>query len=137
MEAEPLKSEPPKRKRRWFQFSLRSLLIVVTLLAVACGYVGSQAEIVRERKAMLALIRSEGGDTPGFTHYKRPPPVPWLRRVMGDEWIDTIVLARAVDAEKLADIKQTFPDADLYLWDESGSFLQELSKHSARDGRDD
>jgi hypothetical protein len=35
MEAEPSKAEPPKRKRRWFQFSLRTLMIVVTLLAVA------------------------------------------------------------------------------------------------------
>jgi hypothetical protein len=34
MEAEPLKAEPPKRKRRWFQFSLRTLLIVVTVVAV-------------------------------------------------------------------------------------------------------
>jgi hypothetical protein len=33
MEAEPPKAEPPKRKRRWFQFSLRMLLIGVTLLA--------------------------------------------------------------------------------------------------------
>ena len=30
-------SHPPKRRRRWFQFSLRTLMIVVTLLAVACG----------------------------------------------------------------------------------------------------
>jgi hypothetical protein len=29
MESEPPKVDPPKRKRRWFQFSLRSLLIVV------------------------------------------------------------------------------------------------------------
>jgi hypothetical protein len=34
MPTEPPKAEPPKRKRRWFQFSLRSLMIVVTLLAV-------------------------------------------------------------------------------------------------------
>jgi hypothetical protein len=26
---EPSKVEPPKRKRRWFQFSLRSLLILM------------------------------------------------------------------------------------------------------------
>ena len=32
MEAEPPKAEP-KRKRRWFQFRLRSLMIGVTLLA--------------------------------------------------------------------------------------------------------
>jgi hypothetical protein len=39
MQTEPSEAEPPKRKRRWFQFSLRALL-VVTLLAVACAYVG-------------------------------------------------------------------------------------------------
>jgi hypothetical protein len=27
MQTEPSKADPPKRKRRWFQFSLRSLLI--------------------------------------------------------------------------------------------------------------
>jgi hypothetical protein len=40
MESEPPKADPPKRKHRWFQFSLRTLLIVVTLLAILCGYVG-------------------------------------------------------------------------------------------------
>ncbi len=35
MEAEPPKADQPKRKRRWFQFSLRTLMIVVKLLAVA------------------------------------------------------------------------------------------------------
>jgi hypothetical protein len=33
---------------RRFQFGLRTLMIVVTLLAGACGYVGWQANIVRE-----------------------------------------------------------------------------------------
>jgi hypothetical protein len=37
MEAESLKAEPPKRKRRWFQFSLRTLLIAVTVVALLAG----------------------------------------------------------------------------------------------------
>ena len=40
MQTEPTKAEPPKRKRRWFQFSLRTQLIVVTLdglLLIATG----------------------------------------------------------------------------------------------------
>ena len=37
MEAEPTKAEPPKRKRRWFQFSLRTLMIAVTLFTVWLG----------------------------------------------------------------------------------------------------
>ena len=34
MQTEPSKADPPKRKRRWFQFSLRTLMIGVTLLAI-------------------------------------------------------------------------------------------------------
>jgi hypothetical protein len=29
MQTEPTEADPPKRKRRWFQFSLRTLLLVV------------------------------------------------------------------------------------------------------------
>jgi uncharacterized protein (TIGR03067 family) len=34
MEADPPKAEPPKRKRRWFQFSLRTL-VIFTLIALS------------------------------------------------------------------------------------------------------
>jgi hypothetical protein len=61
MQTEPRKTDPPKRKRRWFQFSLRSLLIGVTLTAVGCGYVARQAEVVRERQAFLDRIVRMGG----------------------------------------------------------------------------
>jgi hypothetical protein len=37
MQTEPPKADLPKRKRRWFQFSLRTLLIAVTLLCVYFG----------------------------------------------------------------------------------------------------
>jgi hypothetical protein len=49
VQTDPTNSNPPKRKRRWFQFSLRTLMIGVTLLAMVCGYVGRQTKIVRER----------------------------------------------------------------------------------------
>jgi Tfp pilus assembly protein FimT len=37
MHSEPSKVVPPKRKRRWFQFSLRTLMIVVVIFSVQCG----------------------------------------------------------------------------------------------------
>jgi hypothetical protein len=37
MPTEPSKAEPPKRKRRWYQFSLRTLLVVVTIATVQCA----------------------------------------------------------------------------------------------------
>jgi hypothetical protein len=47
--------------RRRFQFRLRTLMIGVPLLAVPLGYVGWQAKIVRERRAMLIWIEDNGG----------------------------------------------------------------------------
>jgi hypothetical protein len=32
---DPPKADPPNRKRRWFQFSLRTLMFGVTLVAIA------------------------------------------------------------------------------------------------------
>jgi hypothetical protein len=37
MEAELPKADPPKRKRRWYQFSLRTLMIGVTLFCAVLG----------------------------------------------------------------------------------------------------
>ena len=46
-------ADQPSPRRR-FQFRLRTLMIVVTLLAVVCGYVSNQGAIVRQRKAILS-----------------------------------------------------------------------------------
>jgi hypothetical protein len=51
MQMEPDVAAAPKRKRRWFQFSLRTLMIVVTVLAVPLGYVGWLAKEERSRLA--------------------------------------------------------------------------------------
>ena len=57
MQTEPSKADPPKRKRRWFQFSLRTLLIGVTLLAVACWGIVDRARLIRERDDALRQAR--------------------------------------------------------------------------------
>ena len=70
-------------KRRRFQFELRTLLVVVALLSIACGYVGWQANIVRERKAVIAELQRIGG---GITAPAPDPPQfgSWIRRILGD-----------------------------------------------------
>ena len=37
MQTDPSKAEPPKRKRRFFQFRLRTLMIVVSVFCVMVG----------------------------------------------------------------------------------------------------
>ena len=55
MEAKPPKSIPPKRKRRWFQYSLRSLLIFSLICAVASA---SVAGLLMDQQEMTLPSRS-------------------------------------------------------------------------------
>ena len=48
-----LNAAQPKSRRRWCQFTLRTMLLAVAVLALPCAYVGWQAKIVAERKAWL------------------------------------------------------------------------------------
>ena len=68
MPTEPPNAEPPKRIRHWLQFSLRTLLIGVTLLAVGLFLIASfivgrnDSELAIE--AATARCRDEGWQTP-------------------------------------------------------------------------
>jgi hypothetical protein len=95
---------------RRFQVRLRTLLIGVTLLAVACGYVGWQVKIVREREAMLKdphffLIgyRLEVAGT-----------IPWLRRRLGDTDCLGIIGDEDVSDADLERYRLAFPEADIW-----------------------
>ena len=62
MQSEPSKADPPKRKRRRFQFRLRTLMIGVTLvaaLAACCRYVDRETSIVNERRKVLTEINGD------------------------------------------------------------------------------
>jgi hypothetical protein len=135
MDAESIKADPPKRKRRWFQFSLRTLLIGVMLLAVAfdfCGYVGRQAEIVRERRALLDRIVRLGGCYNNISrryfpmdwhavHLRGGTPSPPLgqptlsaiRELLGDEAIQCVGLSP--DASLYDEARAKFPETSIGL----------------------
>jgi hypothetical protein len=49
IEADVPKPEPPKRKRRWFQFSLRTRMIGVTVGTVTCAWLAHEAPFVQHR----------------------------------------------------------------------------------------
>jgi len=50
-----------KPRRRWYQFSLRTLLIVVTLSAVPLGWVGWKVEQGRRQRAVIAWVEKMVG----------------------------------------------------------------------------
>jgi hypothetical protein len=109
METEPLKADLPKRKRRWYQFSLRSLFIGVTLLAVPLGYVAWQAKIVNERKALLSSGRlSLVGQVADETRR-----IPWLRARLGDVDCWVIVLDDNTSDAEVERLRSLFAEADV------------------------
>jgi hypothetical protein len=106
--------EPVKkpRKRRWFQFSLRTLLIGVTLLAVACAYVAHEKAIADRRRDLLkwigqhqSQIRTDGG-LPVDEEVEKPS---FVRRLLGDQIIAEVYLRQEVSEDDIQRIKDTFP----------------------------
>ena len=126
MEADPLKAEPPKRKRRWFQFSLRTLLIFMLVCAVACAWLGRMIEQKRRERGAVEAIRKAGGSvlydyqvqpSGRRMRFAEPTGPAWLRSLLGDNFfsdVDSVNLndplrsaaALAGPIEELEDIKR-------------------------------
>jgi hypothetical protein len=90
MEAEPTNAESTKRKRRWFQFSLRTTMVAVTLLCVWLGVVCNRAN--RQRRAVEVLRKSGALVWYGYEFEidengeSRPPGPDWLRNLIGVDY---------------------------------------------------
>jgi hypothetical protein len=119
MQTEPPNADPPKRKRRWFQFSLRTLLIGVTLLAVPCAYVGLQAKIVRERKAHLQATQAThvgGWNIFVFARGDKTKAPTGIRLWLGDEAHDSVIVDRDASEETKQAVAALFPESDILNW---------------------
>ncbi len=89
-------------------------MIVVTLLAVVCGYVGWQARIVRERKTTLdnfsrrkiAVFYVSEDDV-------LQSSLPWIRRQLGDRLVTWIGLDRNSPKEFREHAREIFPESTL------------------------
>lgn len=111
MDEKPSAAAQPEARRRWYQFSLRMLLIVVTALAVPCAYLGWQAKIVSHRKLVLKSATEHGLILmPDAAAADAVATVPWIRRMMGDVPVRSAwwVGASKEDRERFA---EAFPEA--------------------------
>ena len=121
MPTEPPKAEPPKRRRRWFQFSLSSLMVGVTLLAVPCAYIGWQAKIVRERRA--ELNRTVDARLVGIADNDEERVNPWIRRVFGDQRVASIRMLVGTSEAELVRLRVLFPEAKIEVWSPADQVL--------------
>lgn len=110
MQSEPTQVEPPKRRRRWSQFSLRSLMIVVTLFCVAAGWFATQARAVRDRKAALynharfIILYSFLDEQDRRANWP-------LRQWLGDVPIEHMVVTHDIPPDDFETIRHAFPEA--------------------------
>ena len=101
MQTDPPKAEPPKHKRRWYQFSLRTLMIFTLACAVSAGWLGKRMEQKRkEREAVAAIVNLGGavhydyqrgeGPRPSWRLRGDPSGSAWLRKLLGENFFSEI-----------------------------------------------
>src|SRR5262245_33675445 len=111
---------PLRPSRRWLRFSLRTLLVLVT---VFCVWLGWQVSIVHERKAALAKPGIvERVVYPGDDEWNKAdsvPTLPFWRYWMGDRPVPSIILsedhALEVGLPGTDELQRVFPDSNLYV----------------------
>src|SRR6185312_3759623 len=95
------------RSRRYLTFSLRSLFVVTTALAVWLGIVVNRA---REQREAVKAIEAVGGyvvyDWEWNTPVPEEPPGPaWLRRLTGDDFFQNVKSAGFHRAKEVTILK--------------------------------
>ncbi|MCU0878176.1 MAG: hypothetical protein MUF06_10360 [Pirellulaceae bacterium] len=97
--------------RRWLQFSLRTLLIVMLLAGVLLGYIGFERRRAAALQSQFAGLQALSVNTSALVGDPSPRPG-WLRAILGDDspaYLRSISLAgRKVDDAKLAGLA-SFP----------------------------
>jgi hypothetical protein len=92
-------STPLKPRLRWYQYRLRTLLILMTLLAVWMSWISHRA---RQQKFAVEKIQALGGtvnydyqkitgDVYHFNDQASPSGPEWLRKLFGDEYFQNVV----------------------------------------------
>jgi len=110
----PAMPELPKRKLRWCQFSLRTLMIAVLVVGTGMAtWIVPIKKRAERRKAVVDSIRQNGGrivydyevDSSGNPINGAEPPGPaWLRRVLGDEFFATVIGATVTTSADMKNV---------------------------------
>jgi hypothetical protein len=94
---------PPTLKRRWFQFSLGGMFVVVTVFCVFLGWAIYQLNWIRQRAAW----RDSGSGAMRSVQTQRAPGFLAAFGEYGESWIE---IKNGTD-EQIAEVKRLFPEA--------------------------
>ena len=110
---------------RWrFQFSIRSLLVLVVVVALPFSWLAVEMKRAREQRAAIQAIQKAGGfvwydcelDSLGglVPNPQRPAPQ-WLRRLLGDHFFDAVTSAYVWDDVAMTYLAQLPRLQELFL----------------------
>jgi len=115
-----MKEKFSKPGHRWFQFSLRMLLILTTICAMAFAWVGWQVMIVHERKALLRTwAELPTSHVLGYTDASGSSKPSCFRQWMGDTDVLQIIMDDATGDGAIAKYHKAFPAAKVWRLSEA------------------
>ncbi len=89
----------PRPSRRWLQFSLRALLVFVTLCALACSWLAVKLRETQREEAAAAAIEKVGGTAAWDAKLSGPA---WLRSLLGEHVFGNVTNV-VLHGDKLSD----------------------------------
>jgi hypothetical protein len=103
-----------KKPRRWFRFSLRTLLAIILILSLALGWFTTQLRWKRDRK------RTRDWAIQHYVTYYYPggdqiPAPSWGLRLLGEHGIPKMVVKMRWNEgdEALIELKRAFPECQI------------------------
>ncbi len=83
----------PARKLRWFQYSLRSLLLLTLLVSLVMSCVAVRMQRARRQDEAVEEIEKLGGQVQYDYEAQgvNPPGPAWLRNLLGENFFATVV----------------------------------------------
>jgi hypothetical protein len=105
---------------RRFQFRLRTLMIVVTLLAAACAYVSHEVRIAKERREaaetyepLREIVKKVWRGRLEYSVRTVLIEAPWPLRWFGEDGYKAIVVPDNTPAEEKVRLERLFPEASV------------------------
>ena len=97
----PVETQPSRRRWQFsrFQFSLRTLLIGVTLSAIPFAWYGQKYQQAERHKAAIAWVNKKGGSIKSVAVDKRP----WWK--LGGDWNEVKVKAVVFNGIEMSDLR--------------------------------
>jgi hypothetical protein len=85
-----------EKRRRWLQFSLRTLLIAVLILSLPLSWFAGKMQRARRQARTVQAIRREGSVSYEWEAHHRERP--WMCRLFGDDLVSPIIVVCLFDS---------------------------------------